>query len=126
MRWSIHAFDIDIDRLAIAREATYGSSSLRSVDDDQRELYFEPSEVQRHRLRSLYRDGVTFEVGNILEVGTFREHAPFDVVFCRNVLIYFSEAAFNQAIANFAQVLKQGGLLFLGHSESLMVRMSGR
>ena len=44
------------------------------------------------------------------------------MVFCRNVLIYFSEPAFHQAIVNFAQALRPGGLLFLGHSESLIGR----
>jgi chemotaxis protein methyltransferase CheR len=41
-------------------------------------------------------------------------------VFCRNVLIYFSEAALHLAIDNFARVLRPGGLLFLGHSESII------
>jgi len=65
---------------------------------------------------------VSFGFGNILDIGSFQKPKPYDVVFCRNVLIYFSEAAFQNAIGNFARVLRPGGLLFLGHSESLIGR----
>jgi chemotaxis methyl-accepting protein methylase len=63
---------------------------------------------------------VHFSPGNILEKETFQRPVAYDVVFCRNVLIYFSEAALHRAIDNFASVLRPGGLLFLGHSESII------
>ena len=51
---------------------------------------------------------------------TWPETPGYDVVFCRNVLIYFSEAALKTAIETFARVVRPGGLLFLGHSESII------
>jgi chemotaxis protein methyltransferase CheR len=122
LRWAIDGFDIDTDRLATAKGATYGIGSLRSLNEAQRQQYFTPTKDDRWELRRQFRDGVSFAFGNILDVKSFRKGAPYDVVFCRNVLIYFSEPAFHQAIANFASVLRLGGLLFLGHSESLIGR----
>jgi chemotaxis protein methyltransferase CheR len=121
LRWSIDGFDIDTDRLATAKGATYGIGSLRSLNEAQRQLYFTPRE-DRWELRRQYRENVSFAYGNILDVKSFRKGFSYDVLFCRNVLIYFSEQAFHQAIANFASVLRLGGLLFLGHSESLIGR----
>jgi chemotaxis methyl-accepting protein methylase len=122
LRWSIDAFDIDVDRLRTARQAVYGGGSLRTTSEEQKAAYFEQAPDERWELRRPLRERVAFAYGNILEPKTFRKAAPYDVLFCRNVLIYFSESAFHRAIANFAQALRLGGLLFLGHSESLIGR----
>jgi chemotaxis protein methyltransferase CheR len=122
LRWSIDAFDIDVDRLKMARDAIYGVGSLRSTTDSQRAMYFSGFTADRWQLRRAHREGVSFAYGNILDLDSFKKPAPYDVVFCRNVLIYFSEGAFQTAIANFARSLRKGGLLFLGHSESLIGR----
>jgi chemotaxis protein methyltransferase CheR len=122
LKWVIDAFDIDRDRLKMARDAIYGAGSLRSTSDEQRAQYFSGFATDRWQLRRAQRDGVGFSYGNILEPDSFRKPQLYDVIFCRNVLIYFSEAAFQQAIANFARSLRRGGLLFLGHSESLIGR----
>jgi chemotaxis protein methyltransferase CheR len=122
LRWSIDGFDIDVDRLETAKRASYGIGSLRSLNEAQKQQYFQAAREDRWELRRPYRENVSFAFGNILDVKSFRKPWPYDVLFCRNVLIYFSEPAFHQAIANFAQVLRLGGLLFLGHSESLIGR----
>ena len=119
---TIDAFDIDQDRLRTAKAAVYGAGSLRNVAEDDRDRYFETFDGNRFRLRDEFRQGVSFASGNILDAATYGSRAPYDVVFCRNVLIYFSEEAFKRAISNFASVLRPGGLLFLGHSESLIGR----
>jgi chemotaxis protein methyltransferase CheR len=122
LRWAIDAFDIDLARLETARQAVYGAGSMRSATPELEAEYFDQVGVERHQLKAPFRQGVRFSGGNILDLGTFRQAQPYDSVFCRNVLIYFSEAAFLKAISNFAQVLRPGGLLFLGHSESLIGR----
>ena len=121
-RWAIDAFDIDVDRLNMAREAIYGVGSLRSTTEAQRAQYFSGFAADRWQLRRANREGVGFAYGNILDLDSFRKPQLYDAIFCRNVLIYFSEAAFQHAVANFAKALRQGGLLFLGHSESLIGR----
>jgi chemotaxis protein methyltransferase CheR len=120
--WEVDAFDIDLDRLRVAREAVYSPGSLRSASPEQRERHFQELASDRWELKHPYRSGVRFAHGNILSLDSYRPARPYDAVFCRNVLIYFSEPAFHQAIANFAAVLRLGGLLFLGHSESLIGR----
>lgn len=63
----------------------------------------------------------TFHVGNLLDSETFI-HDPFDIVVCRNVLIYFSEAKINHIVANLLGVVKADGIMTLGHSESIDAR----
>ena len=119
---SIDAFDIDSQRLAMARNASYRARSLREMTEDQVRRYLEPSDEGRFDVKLAYRDGVRFSAGNIVDVSTYQGPLAYDVLFCRNVLIYFSEAALNRAIESFASVLRPGGLLFLGHSESIIGR----
>ena len=119
-RLSIHAFDIDAARLATAEDGIYGPSSLRATSEEQIHRYFARSGTDRFSLRDRYRQDVTFSAGNILQPGSYRAGAPYDVLFCRNVFIYFAEDALRRALRSFASVLRPGGLLFLGHAESII------
>ncbi|NJL29442.1 MAG: protein-glutamate O-methyltransferase CheR [Thermoanaerobaculia bacterium] len=116
----IDAVDIDSERLEMARAATYRPTSLRILSDEQTRRYFHQLDTETYELRLPFRQGVSFRPGNILDLGSLRKPFPYDVLFCRNVLIYFSEAALKTAIHNFAELLRPGGLLFLGHSESII------
>ncbi len=117
---SVDAFDIDTRRLEMARRAEYGKGSLRSVEPEVVDVLFTRAAEDRFALRPNFRAGVRFAPGNILEIGTYLPAVPYDVVFCRNVLIYFSEVALHKALAHFARVLRTGGILFLGHAESII------
>lgn len=117
---SIDAFDVDASRIAAARNALYGSSSLRATSAEQRERYFLPRGPERWELKPAYRSGLSFATGNILELHSFARALPYDVLFCRNVLIYFSEPALQRAVEHFAEVVRAGGLLFLGAAESII------
>ena len=64
--------------------------------------------------------GVRFSWGNAVDLRSFQQPLSYDVVVCRNVLIYFSHRGLERAVENFSQVLRLGGLLFLGHSESII------
>src|SRR5690606_29636075 len=118
----IRAFDLDNARLEAARHGVYGASALRAVAPEVRGTYFRELGSGRFELRAPLRQGVQLSHGNILDPGCFEPAGSFDALFCRNVLIYFSERAFRRAIANFARALRPGGLLFLGHSESIIGR----
>ncbi len=117
---SVEAFDLDEDCLERARKSVYGRRSLRALAPEQISRYFRKEERGSFALRSPYRDGVRFRSGNIIDPSSYRGGAPYDAIFCRNVLIYFSETALRRAIENFAEALRPGGLLFLGHSESII------
>jgi chemotaxis protein methyltransferase CheR len=119
---AIDAFDVDPSRVEMARRAEYGRTSLRALGPEQIERYFNvvSTDPERWSLKPAYRTGVEFSRGNILDLASFAHRGPYDAVFCRNVLIYFTEPALHAAIANFARVLRPGGLLFLGASESII------
>ncbi len=116
----INAFDVDPVRVVMARQAEYRPRSLREMSEDQIGRYLTPAGPERYSVKAQYRSGVDFSSGNLMDLRSFRRPQPYDVVFCRNALIYFSEAAFRWAIDNLAEVLRPGGWLFLGHSESII------
>lgn len=116
----ISAFDIDTDALKRAKEAVYGSNSFRFTDSEKLIRYFKKQNESKHSVKETFRTGINFDWGNILKLETYKKLMPYDALFCRNVLIYFSEASLHKAVDNFAFCLRPGGLLFLGHSESII------
>lgn len=117
--FSVDAIDIDSERLEMARQAVYRPNSLRTLNADQLARFFIPRGEEAFELRETFRHGVHFDRGNIIDLASLAART-YDVVFCRNVLIYFAEPALKVAIENFARLLRPGGLLFLGHSESII------
>jgi len=119
--WEMDACDLNVERIARAKEAVYEEGSLRACDADARRRYFS-QEGARFRLRDRYRAGIRFFQANLLSPGFAVERGAYDAVLCRNLLIYFCDAAFEQAIGLLGRALLPGGYLFLGHSESLFDR----
>ncbi|HEX5759896.1 MAG TPA: protein-glutamate O-methyltransferase CheR [Thermoanaerobaculia bacterium] len=117
---TIDAFDLDPRRVELAHGAEYGRGSLRSLDPEQVRRWFSPLAGERFALQPLFRLGVRFARANLLHYPSFAPPLPYDAVFCRNVLIYFSEPALHRALDHFARLLRPGGLLFLGHAESII------
>jgi len=117
---TIDAFDVDATRVAMARQAIYGPGAFRATPGEVRARYFTPRGADRWELKPAYRTGLRFYWGNIVALDTFAPAVPYDAVFCRNVLIYFSEPALHLAADHFAAVLRPGGLLLLGACESLI------
>lgn len=116
----IDAIDLDPTRLEVARQAIYRPSALRVLSDDRIGRYFRHQGDERYELRTPYREGIRFGRGNLIDLGSLGSRHSYDVIFCRNVLIYFSEPALKKVIDNFATLVRPGGLLFLGHSESII------
>lgn len=115
----IDGVDLDAERLDEARKAVYRAGSLRALDESQKRRYFVDQGNETYALSSNYRRDVGLSRGNLIDrLSLPRE--PYDVIFCRNVLIYFAEPALKTAIDNFAQLVRPGGLLFLGHAESII------
>ena len=115
----IDGLDIDDDRLASARRAEYSQTSLRATSEPQIRRFFSRLGSDHYRLNRALVENTKFSLGNILDLQTFPA-GSYDVLFCRNVLIYFSEKALHRAIDNFASALRPHGLLFLGHAESII------
>lgn len=102
-----------------AQKAQYSAWSLRATPRHIRERWF-TSAGQDYRLSDEIRAMVTFEERNLLtEDPSFWRPDAFDIVFCRNVTIYFSPQATRAVIARMERSIIRGGFLFLGHSETL-------
>jgi chemotaxis methyl-accepting protein methylase len=119
--WLIDACDLNRERLARARDGVYEGGSLRACDDEARRRYFERQDG-RHRLRERYRKGVRFFEANLATPSSGLGWPPYDVILCRNLLIYFDDAGFDRTVRLLARGLAPGGWLLLGHSESLISR----
>jgi chemotaxis protein methyltransferase CheR len=119
--WEIDACDLNHERIARAQAALYPESSLRACDADARRRYF-VQEADGFRLRDKYRQGVRCFQANLIAPNGSLGWSVYDVILCRNLLIYVSEEAFADLIALFARSLLPDGYLFLGHSESLLDR----
>ncbi len=117
-RCDITGIDISSRALDRARRGVYGQHSFRGVEGRYLDTHFSP-EGSALRLASRYRDAVRFERANLLESPEAAAGGGFDVVMCRNALIYFDAAHKRVVIDNLIRRMAPGGLLFLGHSESL-------
>jgi len=121
--WEVDGCDLNPDRIAQAREGLYEGGSLRVCDEDVRRRYFREADG-RWRLRDRHRKGTRFFEANLRTPGGTLGWAVYDVIFCRNMLIYFGERAFAGLIELFGRSLRPGGYLLLGHSESLLDRVT--
>ena len=115
----IHGADIDSDVLSRARHASYGERSLQRVPQKWRAKYFSAVGADRYQLDEGIRGAVTLHQVNVCDTLAMRAFRDFDVIFCRNVLIYFDELSSRRAAENLYGAMRPGGYLFLGHSESM-------
>jgi len=118
--WDLQVVGIDIDSVALekARRGLYFRNSFRSVEAALVERHFLP-EGAGHRVKDNVRRLVTLRQGNLVDRASYEGLAPVDALFCRNVLIYFSDDSIRRAVQIFFECLAPGGYLFLGHAESL-------
>jgi chemotaxis protein methyltransferase CheR len=119
--WDVDACDLNPQRLQQAKDALYEPGSLRACDEVMRRTYFDERDG-RFVLRPRYRTGAHFFERNLAATDLRLPNAPYDVIFCRNLLIYFSDQAFDALISRFHEALGDHGYLFLGHAESLIGR----
>lgn len=117
--------DIDTRALEAAHEGLYGERALSRLPPEVVEAYFEPARRHRRKLISDLRESVTFTPANMVDGPSLAGQGMFDVIFCRNMLIYFDEASRLVAANNLYDRLNAGGYLCLGHTES-MSRISDR
>lgn len=114
----ITATDINKKVLESAKTGQYKKKSLsfRRIPDEWLTKYFDELE-QDYQVKGYIHQMVKFEYENLLEPTPEKE--LYDVIFCRNVLIYFDEKTIRQIVEMFHRKLKRGGYLFLGHAESI-------
>jgi chemotaxis protein methyltransferase CheR len=119
--WSVRVTGADLDSevLERAKQGVYGPNAFRRMEEPERARYFDPAGPERWTVKSTIRSLVSFTQVNLVSDGWWRGIPRQDVVFCRNVLIYFDDASITRAIKGLYETLLPGGYLFLGHAESL-------
>jgi chemotaxis protein methyltransferase CheR len=118
-RHSILATDIDDTILARARSAAdYLAADIRNVGKARIARWFTADAAGRYTLKPEPKALVTFKKHDLLRDAT--PSGPFDLVCCRNVVIYFTEEAKERIYAGFVSSLRPGGLLFIGATEAIM------
>jgi chemotaxis protein methyltransferase CheR len=118
LRKEIFASDISESVLASARAAVYGSYAVRNIPDYYMKKYF-TSANQQYQLSPSIKSMVRFMKVNLIDDKDSRSIRGVDVIFCRNVLIYFDEKAKQRAVSLLYDALRPNGYLFVGTSESL-------
>jgi len=115
----IIGMDISIRAIETAKRAVYYPRSLRMTKSDYVEKFFSKNSSEHYTLKNNIKNMTSFIFGNITDPVTWKDMDKVDIIFCRNVLIYFSEEKVKAAVENFYNALNNGGYLLLGHSETL-------
>jgi chemotaxis protein methyltransferase CheR len=118
--WRILATDISSKALDKGRQAIYPAEKTDSISQAWLKKYFQRGTGQNDglvRVKSLVRDRVNFQQQNLL--GGFDPRSEFEVIFCRNVMIYFDRPTQERLINHLSRFLVKDGYLLTGHAESL-------
>lgn len=121
-RWDVKILATDLSSKALrgAREATYPEQVVAKLDADVRQRYFEPiqgREGTMYRVCKAVRDLVVINRLNLMEPFPFR--GPFDVIFVRNVMIYFDKDTRERLVQRLSEYLRTNGILAVGGAETL-------
>ena len=111
--------DIDTRALKAAAEGIYGARALMRLSPAVIDRYFARLEKDEVRIDPGLRDSVQFTRANLIDGPDMARYRNFDIVFCRNVLIYFDDASRRIAAENLYDCLRPGGYICLGHSETM-------
>jgi len=118
--FSLQASDIDSKVLATASNGVYKAESLKGISSAQMQSFFmrgKGANAGMVRVKPELKQFVEFLIVNLIKDDwPFRE--PFDVVFCRNVMIYFDAETQRSVLERIHRVMKPGGILFVGHAEN--------
>ena len=119
--WRVEIIGTDISQkvLQLARRGEYGETSFRNTEPEIRRRFFTESSG-RYRVNDKVKNLVTISHLNLFDHSRVALLGRMDVVFCRNVIIYFDADGKRKVIDSFFQRLQHEGYLLLGHSESLI------
>lgn len=118
--WDCQVLATDISQrvLEIAAEGIYANDQLVQVPEFWKRQYFTKLNEEKSRISDRIRNEVIFRTFN-LKNPTFPFHKKFQVIFCRNVMIYFDNPTKRELIHKFYNNIESGGYFFIGHSESI-------
>ncbi len=111
------ATDLDTDVLKKAQAGIYSADMVKDVPAEWLRKYFKKIDGDNYQIIDRIRNMVEFKQFNLMDKIVC--HKPFDLISCRNVMIYFETETKNALIERFYDVTKEGGYLFVGHAESV-------
>ncbi|MEG2295630.1 MAG: protein-glutamate O-methyltransferase CheR [Oscillospiraceae bacterium] len=111
------ATDISLNVLGKAKQGIYSAESLINMPEEWVKKYFIKIDPFYYRVCDEIKSQVVFRQINLMDPFQFKKQ--FDVIFCRNVMIYFDTPTKNKLVNDYYTVTKSGGYLFIGHSETV-------
>jgi len=120
-RWDVELISSDIDTsiLKKARQGLYSARSVQHLPSKLLQRHFKRLPGEEYQISDDFRQAVEFTRVNLAEIADTRAYRGFDIIFCRNLLIYFDDLSRRQAAEVFFDALNPGGFICLGHSESM-------
>jgi chemotaxis protein methyltransferase CheR len=119
--WRVEIIGTDISHRVLqqARKAVYGKSAFRATDETYIKRFFQEQDGS-FKIADAVKELVTISHLNLFDQNRLALLGRMDIIFCRNVIIYFDQIAKKKVVEIFHRMLREGGYLLLGHSESLM------
>lgn len=117
--WDLKVLATDISSRALlsAKQGVYKASELADIPQHWLKKYFIKEDEERYRITESIRSQVVFKYLNLME--DFNHKKPFDLILCRNVMIYFDTKTRDELVEKFYDVTKPGGYLLIGHAEHI-------
>lgn len=112
----ILATDISFNALRAAKNGVYSEMSIENIPESWRKKYFRPVSSGLWQVSDEIRNNVEFKYHNLMEDFTFKK--KFDLILCRNVMIYFDEKTKSYICRKFYDAVEEGGFFYIGHAES--------
>ncbi len=119
-RVEIYANDISPEAIQKAKQGIYKQTSFRAIEPAYLAKFFTPVEEGTWKIKEDMNEFLSFFCINLQEKNRLTFLPMFDIIFCRNVIIYFDDESKRKVIENFHRKLQPHAYLFLGHSESLI------
>ncbi|MDR2558086.1 MAG: protein-glutamate O-methyltransferase CheR [Oscillospiraceae bacterium] len=119
-QWKIEHLATDISErvMSKAKEAIYHVDSMKNLPDTWKRKYFTAVENSCFKVSPEVTKRVTFKTFNLMDPVPFKSY-PYDIIFCRNVMIYFEHNTKIEVVKRLYEALAPGGYLFIGHAESI-------
>ncbi|MCS7213057.1 MAG: protein-glutamate O-methyltransferase CheR [Candidatus Calescibacterium sp.] len=119
--YKVVGVDINENFIQKAKDGTYSMYSVRGIPPYLLPKYFDRIDENTWKIKDIVAKNVFFEKINLMDKIRMRMLGKFDVIFCKNVIIYFDERSRNQLAETFWSILNKGGYLVLGPAERISV-----
>lgn len=118
-QWKINilASDISENVLGKAREGIYADEAIKNLPDPYKKKYFKKTSDGKYQVDAEIKKYVSFKVFNLMD--SISSNNKYDVIFCRNVMIYFNSETKMNIVNKFYEATKAGGHLMIGHAETI-------